>query len=150
MGQKIFPAVTSELDNVLAMLEGECENLGVSMGMQMQISVALEELFVNIANYAYGKAEKADDSIIPASQTDISKTCTITMGKDGDCLSIRLEDEGIPFDPFAKIDPDVTMAAEDRDIGGLGIYIVKKTMDECEYIRENGHNIVVIKKKLTK
>ena len=148
MGQKIFPAITSELDNVLAMLEDECENLGVSMAMQMQISVALEELFVNVANYAYGTKERTEGSIIPVSQTDITKTCTVTMEENDGYLIIRLMDEGIPFNPFAKLDPDITKTAEDRDIGGLGIFIVKKTMDECEYKRENGHNIVTIKKKL--
>ena len=148
MGQKIFPAITRELDNVLAMLEGECDNLGVSMATQMQISVALEELFVNVANYAYGRTESEEGSIIPVSQSDLSKTCKITISLEDGYLVIELDDEGMPFDPFIKIDPDVTKAAEERDIGGLGIYIVKKTMDICEYKRENGHNIVTIKKKI--
>ena len=148
MGQKIFPAITRELDNVLAMLEGECDNLGVSMATQMQISVALEELFVNVANYAYGRTESEEGSIIPVSQSDLSKTCKITMSLEDGYLTIELDDEGVPFNPFIKLDPDVTKAAEERDIGGLGIYIVKKTMDVCEYKRENGHNIVTIKKKI--
>ncbi len=148
MGQKVFPAITSELDKVLAMLEGECDNLGVSMALQMQISVALEELFVNVANYAYGRTESEAGSIIPVSQSDLSKTCKITMSVEDGYLIIELDDEGVPFNPFEKLDPDVTKAAEERDIGGLGIYIVKKTMDVCEYKRESGHNIVTIKKKI--
>lgn len=149
MGQKVFPAITSELDNVLAMLESECEQMDVSMAVQMQLSVALEELFVNVANYAYGEKINESDSIIPASQTDESKKCTVSIGKEGDYLVITLDDEGKPFDPFEKEDPDITQSAEDRTVGGLGIFIVKKTMDEYEYRRENGHNMVIIRKKIS-
>ena len=148
MEQKTFPAKASELDNVLAMLEGECEKLGLSMATQMQLSVALEELFVNVADYGYGVTEGTGDSIIPISQTDDRNTCTVTVGQDGDYIFVKLEDNGVPFDPFAKADPDVTASAMDRDIGGLGIFLVKKTMDECSYAREGDKNIVLIKKKI--
>ena len=148
MEQKTFPAKASELDNVLAMLEGECEKLDVPMAAQMQLSVAVEELFVNVADYGYGITEGTGDSIIPVSQTDDNNTCTVTVGQDGDYVFVRLEDSGVPFDPFAKADPDVTASAMDRDIGGLGIFLVKKTMDECSYVREGDRNVVLIKKKI--
>lgn len=148
MGRKVFPAITSELDNVLAMLEVECEQMNAPMAAQMQLSVAVEELFVNVANYAYTDKVISGDSIIPASQTDQSKKCTVSVEKEGDSIVVTLEDEGKPFDPFTKDDPDITQKAEDRDVGGLGIFLVKKTMDECNYKRENGHNIVSIKKKV--
>ena len=148
MEQKTFPAKASELDNVLAMLEGECEKIGVPMSAQMHLNVALEELFVNVANYAYGRMKSKEGSIIPASQTDESKTCKVSVGKEDGYLVIRLEDEGIPFNPFANEDPDVSKGAEERDVGGLGIFLVKKTMDICEYKREDNKNIVIIKKKL--
>ena len=61
---------------------------------------------------------------------------------------IEFRDKGIPFDPLAKADPDVTLSAEKRQIGGLGIYMVKKSMDEVRYRRENGENILTIRKKL--
>lgn len=148
MEQRIFPAKASELNNVLAMLEGECEKLEVSMAAQMQLSVAVEELFVNVADYGYGTAENSGDSIIPVSQDDDNNTCTVTVGQDGDFIFVKLEDTGIPFDPFAKADPDITAGAMERSIGGLGIFLVKKTMDECSYSRDGDKNIVLIKKKI--
>lgn len=148
MEQRIFPAITSELENVLAMLEGECEKLEVPMSMQMQLSIAVEELFVNVANYAYGVVENTTDSIIPVSQSNEDNTCTVSVYKDGESIAIKLEDYGVPFDPFKKTDPDVTKGAEERDIGGLGIFLVKKNMDSCEYERDGNKNVVTIKKKL--
>lgn len=148
MEQKTFPAMTCELDNVLAMIESECEKLDVSMAAQMQLSVAVEELFVNVANYAYGTVKNDTGSIIPASQTDATKTCNVSVYREDKYIVVRLEDDGVPFDPFDKSDPDVTMKAEDRQVGGLGIFLVKKTMDEYEYRREDNRNIVVIKKAI--
>lgn len=148
MEQKVFPAITRELDNVLAMLEGECEKLDVPMAAQMQLSVAVEELFVNVANYAYGTVENTTGSIIPISQSNKDNTCTVSVYKDGDSIAVKLEDFGVPFDPFKKTDPDVTQGAEERAIGGLGIFLVKKSMDSYEYERDENKNIVTIKKKL--
>ena len=89
--------------------------------------------FSNIASYAYeggeGKAE-------------------IQIFKTDDEITLVFTDEGIAFDPLAKEDPDVTLSAEDRPIGGLGIFIVKKSMDDVSYKRENGKNVLTIKKKL--
>ena len=101
----------------------------------MQIAVSVEEIYVNIANYAYkpntGKAWiRADVSGDPA------------------CLTLVFRDRGIPYNPLAREDPDVTLAAEDRKIGGLGIYMTKVFMDEESYVYENGQNILTLKKKL--
>ena len=63
-------------------------------------------------------------------------------------MLLRFADRGMPFDPLAKKDPDVTLSSEERDIGGLGIFMVKKTMDDVEYRYENGQNILKIRKKL--
>ena len=63
-------------------------------------------------------------------------------------MQICVVDEGVPFDPLAKEDPDVTLSAEERQIGGLGIFLVKKTMDGMAYRREDGKNILTIRKKI--
>ena len=72
----------------------------------------------------------------------------ISVTVDGETAGIEFRDRGIPFDPLARPDPDVTLSAEERGIGGLGIYMVKKTMDEVLYRRENGENVLTIRKKL--
>ena len=61
---------------------------------------------------------------------------------------ITFLDSGVPYDPLAKADPDVTLSAEERQIGGLGIFMVKKSMDSMEYKYQDGRNILVIRKKL--
>ena len=62
-------------------------------------------------------------------------------------MVITFIDNGIPYDPLAKVDPDVTLSLEERDVGGLGIYLVKKTMDDILYEYKDGQNILRIKKK---
>ena len=63
-------------------------------------------------------------------------------------ITFRMADRGIPFDPLAKPDPDITLSAEDREIGGLGIFIAKKTMDTLRYAYENGENVLTMLKKI--
>ena len=134
MIQKHFPAQVDALDEVLGFTEEELEKCGASMKTIMQISVCVEELFVNIAHYAYeGRPEEGAMLTIEASDGEVSLTLT---------------DSGMAFDPLAREDPDVTLPAEKREIGGLGIYMVKQTMDDVTYRRENEKNILTIKKKL--
>ena len=63
-------------------------------------------------------------------------------------MTFRMSDKGIPFDPLKKTDPDLSLTAEEREIGGLGIFITKKTMDSVEYAYENGENILTMIKKI--
>ena len=128
-------ANVQNLDQVLGFVDGQLESLGCSMKVQMQIDVAVEELFVNIASYAY------------APGTD-SATIQIETERDPLAVSITLIDSGMPYDPLKKPDPDVTLSAEERQIGGLGIYMVKKSMDGMRYRYENGRNILTIRKKI--
>jgi len=125
-------ARTENLPQVLAFVDGKLEAAGCSMKTQMQIDVAVEEIFVNIALYAYAPG---------------SGEAVITM-ETGEDAVIGFHDRGTPFDPLAKEDPDVTLSAEKRQIGGLGIFMVKKSMDEMNYRYENGENILTIRKKL--
>lgn len=123
------------LDEVIAFVEEQLEAADCPMKTQMQISVAVEELFVNIAHYAY--PPKTGDA-------------TITMEIKGDpkYAEIIFEDTGVPYNPLEKPDPDITVSAEERPIGGLGIFMVKKSMDEMLYEYTDGKNIVTIRKTL--
>ena len=129
-------AKTSNLDSVLGFIDKEIENTGCSMKTQMQIDVAVEELFVNIANYAY--PDSAGEVCIGVDVTDDPMTVTLV-----------LKDSGIPYDPLAKEDPDVKAALEDRQIGGLGIYMAKNSMDSMSYEYKDDQNILTMSKRLS-
>ena len=132
MTERIFPAEIDELAAVIAFLEEELDKAEASPKLVVTLSVALEELFVNVAHYAY---------------PDSKGTVKIGIDTSGDSIVIRLIDSGIPFDPTAKKDPDITESAEKRKIGGLGIYMVKKSMDSISYQRQDGKNILTISKR---
>ena len=125
----------SELDNVLAFADEILEEAGCAMKAQMQIDIAIEEIFVNIAHYAY--PEGTGEALITVETDDTAKNATITF-----------EDQGIPYDPLQNEDPDITLSADDRPIGGLGIFMVKKSMDEVSYEFKDGKNRLTIKKGL--
>ncbi|MBQ3265460.1 MAG: ATP-binding protein [Ruminococcus sp.] len=125
------PADVDRLHDVLAFVDDLLEQHDCSMKAQMQINVALEELFVNIAHYAY---------------PDSAGKATIRVCVHSEYAEITLIDSGIPYDPLAKPDPDITLGAQDRPIGGLGIFMTKKLMDYVSYEYKNGRNILTIKK----
>ena len=127
-------AKTENLEKVLGFTEEQLTKADCPVKQLTQIGVAVEEIFVNIAMYAYGdKTGKAD--------------IFIDIGENPREAVITFRDKGMAFNPLAKEDPDVSQSAEERQIGGLGIYIVKKTMDQVEYRRENDENILTIWKK---
>lgn len=130
---KDFPASTQYLDDAIAFVEEELNKIDCPMKTVMQITVCVEEMFVNVANYAYdGEGGEIRLSIDEAHDT----------------VSITLTDEGVPFDPLAKDDPDITLSAEERKIGGLGIFMVKKSMNEVRYERVENKNIFTMVKKI--
>ena len=135
MRKMTVAAKLDQLDEVLAFLNGVLEEMNCPLKKQMQLNVAVEELFVNIANYAYTPGTG-------------STTLQIETEQDPPAVAITFIDSGVPFDPLLKPDPDVTLPAEERQIGGLGIYMVKKSMDSMEYERRDGKNILKIKKHL--
>ncbi len=108
------------------------EETDCGMKTQLTIDVAVEEIFVNIASYAYG--DRVGDALI-----------RIEEAEGG--VAITFEDTGIPYDPLAKEDPDITLSAAERQIGGLGIFMVKKSMDDMRYERRDDKNILTIVKK---
>ena len=126
-------ADNDKLGEVTAFAEEYLENAGCSMKAQMQIILALEEMFVNIANYAYGDGE-GDAEVI--------------FESEGDYVTITLIDSGIAYNPLAKADPDTTLSAEERQIGGLGIFLVKKNMDDVSYEYKNNQNVFKMTKKI--
>ena len=97
--------------------------------------MAVDEVMANVAMYAY--APGTGDVTVQFGFEEASRTASVTF-----------IDGGVAFDPLAKEDPDVTLPAEQRKIGGLGIFLVKKTMDEVTYKREDGKNILCIRKKI--
>ena len=129
----IIAAQVEKLNNVIDFVNSVLEENNCSMKAQMQIEVALEELFVNIAHYAYPEGNGE-------AEVDVSVA-------DG-YVEITLIDSGVPYDPLAKPDPDVTLSAEKRQIGGLGIFMSKKLMDSISYEYSDSKNKLTIKKKI--
>ena len=133
MKELTLEARVDSLPRVLAFVDEYLESLDCSMKVQMQIDVAVEEIYVNVASYAY--APETGSVTITLETADAPRSVTITF-----------TDSGVPYDPLAKEDPDVTLSADERKIGGLGIYMVKKTMDSMTYEYKNKQNVL----KLTK
>ncbi len=128
-------AKVEKLEDVLSFVDELLSVYDCPMKTQIQIDVAVEEIFVNIAHYAY------------APDTGMAEVAAEVSGDPG-CLTITFKDSGVPYDPLEKEDPDITLNAEERQIGGLGIYMVKQSMDEVDYKYEDGKNIFTIKKFL--
>ena len=135
MENKIFPAKVEALSDVLGFVDETLERYECPMKIQTAICVAIEEVFVKVAHYAYGEGEG---------------NMTLGIGFDADSreITFRMADKGKQFDPLKKPDPDITLSAEEREIGGLGIFITKKTMDTVTYAYENGENILTMIKKI--
>ena len=128
-------ADNQNIEEVLTFVDSHLESADCPMKIQMQIDVAVEEIFSNIANYAYTPGR--GDAIIQMSTSGNPPVAEIVF-----------IDSGVPYNPLAKEDPDITLSAEERPIGGLGIYMVKKSMDEVNYEYKDGKNIFTIKKSL--
>ena len=128
-------AVEENLDTVTAFVDERLEKVGCSMKSQMQIDLAVEEIFINIAKYAY-KPDKG------------RATVRVEVKYDPVQVKITFLDHGKPYDPLAKEDPDVTLSADDRPVGGLGIFMVKQSMDDVIYEYKDGANILTLVKSL--
>ncbi len=131
MVEREFAARDDELPRISAFLEETLEKLGCPPKAQMQLSVAVEEIFINIAHYAY-----------PGQPG----TMKLAIQPEEGGVSMRFTDHGMPFDPLSRQDPDITLSASERSVGGLGIFMVKKSMDYVRYRFENGQNILTLQK----
>lgn len=135
MKELTIDATVENIGVVTDFVNEQLEALDCPMKAQMQIDIAIDELFGNIAHYAYNPQIG-------------SATVRVEVIDEPLSVVITFIDDGVPYDPLQKNDPDVTLSAEEREIGGLGIYMVKKSMDEITYEYKNGQNFLKIKKNL--
>ena len=128
-------ASVDELNNVISFIDETLEAADCPMKTQMKIELSVEEIFVNIASYAYAPG---------------TGKALIRVGVSGEpsVVEITFIDSGVKYDPLAKEDPDITLDASERSIGGLGIFLTKKNMDEVSYEYKDGRNIFTMKKVL--
>lgn len=135
MKELTIDATLENIPVVTDFVNEQLEQLECPMKVQIQISIAIDELFSNIARYAYNP-------------TTGSATVQVEVTEDPLAVVVTFIDEGKPYDPLAKEDPDITLSAEEREVGGLGIYMVKKSMDDVIYEYKDGRNILKIKKSI--
>ena len=134
MRELTIEATPENVDKAIEFVDGMLEEYGCGMREQMAIDVAVDELFANIAHYAYNP------------ETGYA-TVQVDVIKEPLSVEITFIDNGKPYDPLAKADPDISKSVEDREIGGMGIFIVKKSMDAVNYEYKDGKNRLTIKKK---
>ena len=135
MKELVIEADRNNLLKVQSFIDEQLEDAGCPMLTQIAIDVAVEELFVNIASYAY------DQEIGVA-------VVQVEILDDPLSVEITFIDNGKQYDPLAKPDPDITLGVKERKKGGLGIYMVKNSMDDMRYEYKEGKNILTIKKNL--
>lgn len=134
MKELTVDATVENIEKVTDFVNEQLENLGCPLKVQMKIDIAIDELFGNIAHYAYNP--------------DVGPATVRVEVDDEPCVIITFIDNGVPYDPLKKEDPDTTLSAEERQIGGLGVYMVKKSMDDISYEYRDGQNILRIKKRI--
>ena len=135
MKELIVEAKRENLPEVQAFIEEQLDEVDCPMTTRIAIDVAVEELFVNIASYAYEHGKGI-------------AVVQVTVHEEPLSVEITFIDNGVQYDPLAKPDPDTTLSAKERKKGGLGIFMVKKTMDNVSYEYKDGKNILTITKKL--
>lgn len=127
------PAKLENMDKVLAFVSSLLDAHGCTPRARTQLRTAIEELYVNVAHYAYPSGDGWAE---------------IHGFVENGMATFRIIDGGTPFDPLAKPDPDILLSGEERGIGGLGIYMVKTTMNEVNYVYRDGCNVLTLKKQL--
>ena len=124
-----------EVPQLAAFIDEVAEECNIDMALTMSLNLALEEAVVNVMNYAYPAGTVGD--------------VDIDAEFDNGTLTFVLSDSGTPFDPTQANDPDLTLQAEDRPIGGLGIFLVRQIMDQVEYHYRDGKNILTLSKNIS-
>jgi len=126
--------------NCFRRFQPEVEQFGLTHGLPpkavFHLTLCLDELVTNIIDYGYADFDE--------------HPIDVTISLDGDCVTIRIEDDAEPFNLLEAPDPELEVPLEDRlrPIGGMGIHLVKRMMDQIEYARENGRNILLLKKRI--
>ncbi len=140
MNNLIVKAELSNLESVNMFVESKLEEHGCGAKIVLQIALVVEELFANVANYAYKDRADSENNYV-----DIN--VEFAESESGaKSVKITFTDEGVPYNPLLKPDPDITLSAEERQIGGLGIFMVKKYVDDIYYEHSNGKNILTVVK----
>ena len=121
-----------ELEKIARFIEEICEELGLDMELQMNLNLVIEEMITNIIFYAYPK--------------DVEEEIELLVKSDGKKLTIVLSDKGMEFDPTTRENPDPDVNPAERDLGGMGIFIVKNIMNEVTYQRLDGKNLLTMTK----
>ena len=125
-------ATLKNLDLFLSFVEKFAKEKGINATLSSELVLVAEEILVNVVNYAYPPAGSGD--------------MEIKLSIDKKVLSFCLIDEGIPFDMNLADDPDLTLTVDEKEIGGMGIYLVKHIMDEIRYERKDNKNILILTK----
>ncbi|MDR1421262.1 MAG: SpoIIE family protein phosphatase [Coriobacteriales bacterium] len=128
-------AHVEQLPVMLDFIDTALEGRGFTTSEIRKINIVAEEVFVNIAHYAYGSEPTPENEV----------AVTVRIDADGPLIHLSFKDCGIPFNPLEHPEPNITLDAEERQMGGLGIYTVRAMMDELTYVYEDGHNILTLK-----
>ena len=128
-------ATIENMNTVTAFVDDFLDQIACPMKSRIQINIVIDEIFGNICHYAY------KDSVG-------SVTVRVESGNTPKAVFLTFTDNGIPYNPLETEDPDITLSSEERKIGGLGIYLVKKNMDEMKYEYVNQQNRLWMEKRL--
>ncbi len=134
MIKKRFNPITDKTSEIVAFLMTS-PDIPTDAGLRFKIEISVEEAVENVVRYAY-------EGGIGWLEAGTS------LDNDSLMLTIELRDAGVPFNPLEMPDPDITLSVKEREIGGLGIFLCKKMMDNIEYKYENGNNVLIMKKKV--
>ncbi|OQD58908.1 putative protein kinase [Methanobrevibacter arboriphilus JCM 13429 = DSM 1125] len=137
MDKLIVHAEIEKLDKVLDFISNQLKTYNFSKKFEIQLELATEEIFVNIANYAYKKDSKNNEVAIYS-----------FFNEDNSTLTVKFVDNGIPFNPLEEKIPNTTLDSEMREIGGLGIFLARRNVDEINYQYKKGNNVLTFKKLL--
>ena len=133
MKELTVEAIVEQIETVTEFVNAELEKLDCPMKARIQLDIAIDEIVSNIAYYAYGK-----------------KTGTVTVRiealQEENGVQLMFLDSGVPYDPLTRQDPDISAEIEEREEGGLGIFLVRKTMDDMKYEYKDGQNCLTIRK----
>ena len=135
MSEMIVDATVENIETITAYVDARLEEMHCPVKLQRQVDIAIDEIVGNIARYAYAPG---------IGQVAVR----VEFAEQPLAVVLSFEDSGVPFDPLHQADPNTTLAAEDREIGGLGIYMVKKCMDSVSYVYKDGKNILTIGKRM--
>lgn len=133
MKELTVEAIVEQIETVTEFVNAELEKLDCPMKARIQLDIAIDEIVSNIAYYAYG-------------ENTGTVTVRIEALQEENGIQLMFLDSGVPYDPLTRQDPDISAEIEERKEGGLGIFLVRKTMDDMKYEYKDGQNCLTIRK----